>query len=104
MNTAVGSRVMALLRAGEGKVYVMGAGEYLGLKVPTKCGVPAIDSFAEHGIPNPAIKLDNGVEVYGMECWWGPVEAVKARYKDWEFVVLPVSEYRPKKEVSHEDH
>lgn len=29
------------------------------------------------GIPNPHITLDNGQEVWGCECWWGPEKKIQ---------------------------
>lgn len=96
MKTEVGTRVLAILSAKDGVVYVMGEGEYIGEVVPERTGINAIDTFARMGIPNPAIKLDNGITVYGMECWWGPVDKLKAKFANMEFVTVPITQYRPR--------
>jgi hypothetical protein len=36
------------------------------------------------GYPNPHIKLDDGKEVWGCECWWGPEDKIKAMVADYE--------------------
>lgn len=88
----IGQRVMAILSAKEGVVRVLGEGEYLGNQVPEN--LPHLEVLHKAGIPNPTIKLDNGVLVYGAECWWGPVEKVKEKFAGWEFQVVPLSSYR----------
>lgn len=35
-------------------------------------------------IRNPCLELDNGDTVWGMECWWGPEEEIRARLAAWE--------------------
>jgi hypothetical protein len=32
----------------------------------------------ESPITNPRIRLDNGKTVWGVECWWGPEDEIKA--------------------------
>lgn len=91
----VGDRVMVLLSAKDGVVNLMGMGKYLGNKVPEKCGVPQIDLMADMGISNPTVKLDNGVTVYGMECWWGSETAIRKKFDGWAFEEVPVERYRP---------
>lgn len=40
---------------------------------------------------NPRIDLDNGKTVWGMECWWGPEDAVRARYPESEWTYVEVA-------------
>lgn len=93
MKVEIGSRVMAVLSANGGVVNVLGEGEYLGEQVPDE-SVKSLDVLRIAGVKNPAIKLDNGVTVYGAECWWGPADKVKAKFEGWEFRVVPLSQYR----------
>lgn len=92
MKAEIGSRVMAILSAKDGVVRVFGEGEYLGNQVPEN--LPHLELLHKAEIPSPAIKLDNGVVIYGAECWWGSVEKVKEKFAGWEFQVVPLSQYR----------
>ena len=68
----IGDRVGAIQKADDDNVYLFGYGTYQGESVPPK----NIGGF-NLGIPNPEIKLDSGISVFGCECWWGPEEKVK---------------------------
>lgn len=93
MKAEIGSRVMAILSAKDGVVNVLGEGEYLGEQVPDEAA-KSLDVLRIVGVKNPAIKLDNGVTVYGAECWWGPADKVKEKFAGWEFRVVPLGQYR----------
>lgn len=94
-----GDRVMAILSAKDGVVHVLGEGVYLGHQIPDeKVGSSGfLARLRDAGVKNPAIKLDNGITVYGAECWWGPVDKVKAKFEGMDLQVVPVEEYRPSK-------
>lgn len=70
--TEIGDRVFAISFADELTVYLFGIGTYNGRDTP-----PA---FAELGLRNPRIDLDDGGTVWGYQCWWGPIE-------EWERTV-----------------
>lgn len=67
----IGDRVGAILSTDKktSTVRFIGYGKYVGDFIP-----PDEIGF---GIPNPKIALDSGDFVYGLECWWGCVKAVK---------------------------
>jgi len=56
-----GDRVFAVLSADQQEVQFLGHGIYTGDIPAPKIG----------GIRNPYIKLDNGHDAWGYECWWG---------------------------------
>ncbi len=73
----VGDRVGAIKSGNEDIVELFGYGVYQGYKpLPARFGIIA-EVVNERG-GNPSILLDNGKEVFGCECWWGPEEKVKA--------------------------
>lgn len=59
--TAIGSRVGAMQSRDDKSCNFYGYGVYLGDFIH-----PAINRL------NPKIQLDNGKQVWGCECWWGP--------------------------------
>lgn len=87
MAVQVGDRVIALRSANnnEKKAYSYGAGVYKGEQL-----VEHNPKLKELGFKNPCIELDDGNLVYGMECWWGPEEAVKKRFEGFEFVQVSI--------------
>lgn len=91
MPVNVGDRVIALRNAvgSEKKAYSYGAGVYKGEQI-----VEHIPELAGSGIKNPCIELDDGAIVYGMECWWGPEEAVKKRFEGFEFIQVSITAER----------
>lgn len=72
-----GSRVIALQCVEGNIVKSFGEGVYAGDFIH-----PGL------GFENPRIDLDNGDTVWGCECWWGPIDRLKAKYADkqWETV------------------
>ncbi len=77
MKPTVGDRVGAIRDAKGDTANVYGFGVYEGEHPMT------IASGSEAlVIPNPRIKLDNGKTIWGFQCWWGPEDAIKARYKN----------------------
>lgn len=101
MSANVGDRVMAILSVKEGVVHVLGEGKYLGNQIPDEKAT-GLAVLRESGVKNPAILLDNGQTVYGAECWWGPVDKVKAKFDGMEFQVVPLEHYRPEQTTT--DH
>ena len=77
MSHEVGDRVAAVLSASKTEVQWLGSGVYDGM----------VD-HPDHGIPNPRITLDSGDIVWGMECWWGPEEKMKAKFLEDERTVI----------------
>ncbi len=76
-------RVLAINQAKDGIVHSYGEGTLIEGKVH-----PVL------GMPNPFIQLDRGGHVWGCECWWGPVDAVRDRFAEekgwrWEEVSAP---------------
>ena len=70
--TEIGTRVGAIQRADEETVHLYGYGTYEGIAKPPK-------ERRFFGIEkSPKIKLDNGQVLYGIECWWGTEEEIKA--------------------------
>lgn len=69
----IGSRVGAILAAGDGVIQLLGFGVYQGDEV-----------LNEAGYPNPKLVLDNGDTVWGCECWWSSEDDIKARLAYWE--------------------
>jgi hypothetical protein len=87
----IGDRVMALRSADNNakKVFVYGSGVYEGEQL-----FEHNEGLKAAGFKNPCIRLDDGNTVYGMECWWGPEEAVKNRFEGFEFIHVSIVEDR----------
>lgn len=79
----IGARVGAVQKADETTVYFFGFGIYQGTTVPPE----NVGGF-NLGLPNPTIKLDNGENVYGCECWWGPEDKVKEMIGNRELIMV----------------
>ena len=93
--TAINStRVLALRNMDAEKAYSFGEGVYLGdLK-------PDTDSLPED-FKNPCIQLDDGTYVWGFQCWWGPVDRIKAQIGDRPIEKVDLLDvYPPKEKVS----
>lgn len=52
--------------------------------------IPNIEPFNKLNVQNPCIKLENGKYIWGYQCWWGPTDKVKSKYKDYKFNIVPV--------------
>jgi hypothetical protein len=75
MRYEIGCRVGALLSGENNIVQFLGYGVYQG------------DLLHPHlGFNNPYIKLDNGSDTWGCECWWGNENKIK-RYLEGRVVV-----------------
>lgn len=84
--TPVGSRVGAFESMTENEVRLFGYGVYDGdFEPPAGPRNPYtqndMDALRELGAPftTPRITLDSGAVVWGLECWWGPEEQVRAK-------------------------
>lgn len=78
MSEQVGYRVGAIQSAPKDQVKFFGYGVYVGRKL-----------HPQWGMDNPCIELDGGGVVFGIECWWGPEEKVKAMIGAREVVIVP---------------
>jgi len=85
----IGERVGAISHSDNENTYLLGFGIYEGRKVPSK----EVGGF-NSGTPNPCIKLDDGKEVFGCECWWGPEEKMKEMIKDKNIIKVDIEELR----------
>lgn len=47
------------------------------------------------GNPNPTLKLDSGITVYGCECWWGQEKAVKNSLMGKEINIVEPTRIEP---------
>jgi hypothetical protein len=96
MSTSVGTRVIALLDAGNGVVRSFGEGVYAG-----DFPLPPEAKFFIFRQSNPRIDLDNGKTVWGCECWWGPADKVRARIpEDWKWETVDIENYRQNNEAT----
>lgn len=89
MPVQVGDRVIALRSADaeQKKAYIYGVGTYEGEQVYEHNA-----ELKAAGFKNPCIRLDDGSSVYGMECWWGPEEAVRKRFEGFEFIQVSIND------------
>lgn len=85
----IGTRVGALLKADETKVWLIGYGTYQGDHVP-----PEDAGGFNLGIPNPKLVMDDGTVVWGCECWWGPEDKVRASIGEREVVNVDMAAER----------
>ena len=68
-----GSRVYAIRDADPEVIHWFGPGTYVGDEVPPS-EAPGFGGLTDLPWPNPKIVLDSGEVVWGMQCWWGPLE------------------------------
>jgi len=86
----IGDRVGAIMSAKDGVVRFLGFGVYKGDEVP-----PEEVGGLNFGVPNPKLRLDSGVDVWGCECWWGSEEKVKEQIKAYDVVdIVDIKELR----------
>lgn len=77
---SVGERVGAIFREeDDGSVLFLGYGEYVGLKAAPSGVITYGVELHRVGGQAHCIRLDNGDEVYGCECWWGTEEEARKR-------------------------
>lgn len=87
----VGDRVAAVSSVSGDTARVFGFGVYVGdYQLPLGIVGFMADALSGAGIPNPAIKLDNGDYIFGCQCWWGSEEGFKARYAGYQIETVPV--------------
>lgn len=75
---AVGARAGAIASASVEEVRLLGYGVYEGDFVPdatTKGGLAKLAH--KHNLPTPRIRLDDGTQVYGCQCYWGSEQEIK---------------------------
>jgi len=74
----VGLRVGAVACEGQGVIYLLGYGTYVGDEVPPDEGGGSMTPFLHRlGRKNPKIVLDSGEIVWGCECWWGDASGLE---------------------------
>ena len=79
-----GTRVVAIQSVKNGVVKSFGEGVYEGDHILPK------EIFGVE-FPNPKITLDTGKVVWGFQCWWGEIDAMRKRFPEtytWELVDL----------------
>lgn len=74
MNINKGDRVGAIQSANAEEVKLFGYGVYEGDEIPSKEENELLHNLKLH---NPKILLDNGLTVWGFQCWWGPEDEIK---------------------------
>ena len=82
MQTPIGTRVLAILETTEDTVRYFGEGTYVG-----RFPVPPEAMGINFGQESACIDLDDGGQVWGCECWWGPVAELRDRLspgRTWE--------------------
>lgn len=84
-----GTRVLAIISAKDGVILSLGEGVYDGDATPPE------DIAWVPGMLNPKIILDSGKVVWGCECWWGPVDAVKDKFPPtWKWELVDIDDIR----------
>jgi hypothetical protein len=102
MAKKVGDRVGAILGTNDdGSVGFFGYGEYVGYKVPPPGVILFGVEMCRVGHENPCVRLDNGDEVYGCECWWGPEEQVRKQLDGKEVREAKVAEIRERNRAQY---
>lgn len=94
--TKVGARVVAIECSTDKEVRIYGYGTYVGDEVPHERAVGMAIDLREMNIPNPKIQLDNGKDVFGCECHWGPVDRLMTRFAGLEQISVDIDAAREK--------
>ena len=76
--TKPGTRIEAIMEVKDGVVKTYGQGTYVGDECP-----PDFEDIP--GFTNPKLEMDDGSVRWGIDCWWGPVERIKEKFKGREF-------------------
>ncbi|BBI61608.1 hypothetical protein [Vreelandella sulfidaeris] len=97
--TSVGQRVGALISANGGVVKFLGFGTRIEDKVPPANAGGFGQMLNEMGHTNICLKMDDGTEVFGCECWWGPEESIKTKFEGWEFEKISINDHRSGKDA-----
>lgn len=88
-----GDRVLAIRDSTDREVFIYGAGIYVGDERPpngTPCVFGPVDESFPEDFANPRIDLDNGSTVWGCQCWWGPEDRMRDRFREYRMVEVPV--------------
>jgi hypothetical protein len=76
----IGDRVGAIKKADKDTVWIYGYGIFQGYKLlPDNLSL-----FPGH--ENPLIKLDNGKEIFGIQCWWASERHIKKDIGDRKII------------------
>lgn len=87
-----GIRVGAAASKGEGVIYLLGYGVYVGDEVPPDEGDGSLTGMLHDlGKTNPKIVLDNGDVVWGCECWWGSEIEMQVMIKAENLAVIDLT-------------
>lgn len=90
-----GERIGAILSVKD-TVRFLGYGSYAGHEVPPNTGPKSMTGMLhEAGATNPKLVLDNGLVVWGCECWWDSESAVKAKLEQYAGDGLDVVDVTP---------
>ena len=90
----IGERVVAIYESNDTEVLYFGTGVYTGDFLPEDALGPLAEYTRTLKFTNPRIELDDGGHVWGCECWWGPEEATRERYKDLKWVLVSIDDLR----------
>lgn len=75
-------------------VYLFGFGKYVGDEVPDQEAGGLAGPIRHRQAANPKIVLDNGIVVWGCECWWGPEERFAKDYGKFAIVQASLEGFR----------
>lgn len=90
----VGDRVGAIISAKDGVVNLLGYGVLVEEKVPPADALGFGSILHEIGKSNPCLRLDDGSEVFGCECWWGSESAIKAKFANFTVNNVSIADCR----------
>lgn len=97
--TKVGSRIGAVRDANKDKVFLYGYGTYVGDECPPvapfglRWDTNDVNMMKlKETYTNPKLVLDNGKVAWGLQCWWGPEEAIKKFIGQREVVIVDPEE------------
>lgn len=95
MGAKPGDRVFAATHADADSIYFLGFGKYEGDFVPSEDAVGTaafILRMRKH--ENPKIVLDDGDEIFGCECYWGPADQLRSFASMRKIIQTTVSDFR----------
>lgn len=72
-----GTRIGAILSSSEKKLKILGYGVFEGEEIPPADSKGMGKLLHEQQIPNPKMRLDNGIIIWGFQCWWGTEVQIK---------------------------
>lgn len=98
-------RVGALLSMNAGVAHLLGFGVYLGEKQMPDALIAEVTDYTTAELAlmapeskkfhNPCIRLDNGRHVWGIQCWWGSEDKIKARIDGAKVEEATLPDYPP---------